>query len=69
MPVLTSEDFVRQWAEENGFTVTSGWTDGMGPPAFVLIDDHKHTCIYRGETMELAFSRMESTLKGEDPYA
>ena len=41
----------------------------MGPPAFVLIDDRRLTCIYRGETMELAFSRMESVLKGEDPFA
>lgn len=69
MHALTSEEFVRQWAAEHEFAVTSGWSDGLGPPAFVLIDDGKRTCIYRGETIELAFSRMESVLKGEDPFA
>lgn len=69
MSVLTSEQFVRQWSAENGFFVESGWCEGLGPPAFVLIQDGKRTCIYRGETLELAFSRMESVLKGEDPFA
>lgn len=69
MSVLTSEQFVRQWAAENGFRVESGWSDGRGPPAYVLIDDGKRTCVYRGETMELAFSRMESVLNGQDPFA
>lgn len=68
MSVQTSEDFVRQWSAENGFTVTAGWTNELGPPAFVLIEDSTITCIYRGETLELAFSRMESVLKGENPF-
>jgi hypothetical protein len=68
MPVPTSEEFVRRWAAENGFAVTSGWSNEIGPPAFALIADEKHTCIYRGETLELAFSRMESVLNGQDPF-
>jgi hypothetical protein len=64
MSIPTDEDFVRQWAAENGCRVESGWCD-QRVPGFVLLDNSIKTSVARGETIELAFSRMASMLKGE----
>lgn len=63
----TDEEFVREWAAENGWIVEAGFCDER-PPGYVLLHNFKKTWVNRGETVELAFSRMASVLRGEDPY-
>ena len=69
MSIVTDEDFVKQWASDNGFHVESGWESCQNPhQGYVVIDNSIKTCTTHGETIELAFSRMASIIKGEDPF-